>query len=139
MLKDPSLASRALGVRQKQIVVTCNYPARARCLQATMAQEQCLYCSVTCIVTCNYTARARYQGHQEQCLYCGIVVLYCADLKYPARARCLQATMAQEQCLYCTVTCIVTCNYPARDRCLQATMAQKQCLYCAGEWASVWQ
>ena len=34
MLKDPSLAARALGVRQKQIVVTCNYPARARCLGA---------------------------------------------------------------------------------------------------------
>ena len=37
-MKDPSLAARALGVRQKQIVVTCNYPARARCLGASLRE-----------------------------------------------------------------------------------------------------
>ena len=30
MLRDPSLRDKPLGIQQKNIVVTCNYPARAK-------------------------------------------------------------------------------------------------------------
>lgn len=42
-LKQPALALRPLGITQKHIVVTCNYPARARGVQKLMTIKDALH------------------------------------------------------------------------------------------------
>ena len=41
-MKNPGLQGKPLGVRQKQIVVTCNYPARARGVTKCMGLREAL-------------------------------------------------------------------------------------------------